>query len=259
MMFLMSLPPVLSLVLFLTGSVALGVGLYLLGHKLPKGQVNSTSQRMGIFMWRSTGSLLAFMLAINFADVRSDYMNIHRSIEYEVAQLRDLRADLSRFSTPEAEEVAARLVEYTKSVYETEWAALSKGLTSEQTWALFYELEDGLLMLEPVTHLQRLLHGRMLDDIDEVSDFRESRIYAGHITLNWFRVVVLVTFVFSILFLSVYPRRTARIIFVSIYSLTIGLLAYSIISMSVPYQGWTQIPNEPFLELHQEFLTYYDD
>lgn len=256
--FLMSLHPVVSMFVFLAGMTALGVFIYLLGHRLPKGSVNSTSQRMGIFMWRSTGALLAFMLAINYADVRSDYMNIHRSIEFEVAQLRDLRADLDRFDTPEARAVAATLTDYTRGVFETEWDALNKGVTALDTWVLFYAIEDGLLNLQPASPLQQLLHKRMLTDIDEVSDHREARIYAGNLVMPWFRVVVMVIFVFTILFLSVYPRRTARVIFVSLYSLVIGLVLYSIVSMTRPYQGFTQVSNQPFRDLHQEFLTYYD-
>jgi hypothetical protein len=255
---LMLAPPVVSLVVFLTGMVAFGVFIYLLGHRLPKGTVNTTSQRMGIFMWRSTGSLLAFMLAVNFADVRSDYMSIHKSIEFEVAQLRDLRADLDRYDTPEARALAAKLAEYTRSVFETEWVALNEGVTAEITWVLFYALEDGLLDLQADTPLQGLLHKRMLDDIDEISDFREARIYAGNMASLWFGVVVMAIFVLTILFLSVYPRRTARVIFVGLYSLTIGLVLYSIVSMSLPYQGFTRISDQPFRDLHQEFLTYYD-
>ncbi len=256
---LMLAPPVVSLVVFLAGMVVFGVFIYLLGHRLPKGTVNSTSQRMGIFMWRSTGSLLAFMLAINFADVRSDYMSIHKSIEFEVAQLRDLRADISRLDRPEAKTLAAKLTDYTKSVYETEWVALNKGITAESTWVLFYDLEDDLLNFQPVTPLEQLLHKRMLDDIDEISDFREARIYAGNMTNLWFGAVVMVIFVLTILFLSVYPRRTARVIFVGLYSLTIGLVLYSIVSMSLPYQGFTRISDQPFRDLHQEFVTYYYD
>jgi hypothetical protein len=255
---LMLAPPVVSLVVFLAAMVSLGVLVYLVGHLIPKGDNNSTSQSMGVFMWRSTGSLLAFLLAVNFADVRSDYMSIHRSIESEVAQLRDLRVDLDRFGTAEAQVAAAALTEYTRSVYETEWEALNNGVTAEHSWVLFYTVEDALLDLQPVTPVQQLLHKRMLDDIDEVSDYRESRIYAGNLVMPWFRVVVMVIFVFTILFVSVYPRRPARIIFVALYSLAIGLVMYSILSMSMPYQGFTQVSNQPFQDLHQEFLTYYD-
>jgi hypothetical protein len=255
---LMSMHPFVSLIVFLFGITALGIFVYLLGHKLPKGQVNSTSQRMGIFMWRSAGALLAFMLAINFADVRSDFMNIHRSIESEVAQLRDLRADLDRFGTPEARIIATSLTDYLRSIFETEWDALNKGSNTVVTWVKFYQVEDGLLDLQPTTARQRLLQNRMLTDIDEISDHREARIYAGNLVMPWFIVVVIVMFVITMLFLSVYPRRTARVIFVALYSFTIGLVLYSIISMSMPYQGFTQISDQPFRDLHQDFLTYYE-
>ena len=75
--------------------------------------------------------------------------------------------------------------------------------------------------------------------------------------MPWFQVVVMVVFILSIFYLSVYPKRTSRMIFVGIYSLTIGLVMYSIISMTQPFAGLASISNQPFLDLHREFTTYY--
>ena len=257
MNYFMSLHPVLSLAVFLAGMVVLGIGVYSLGRKLPIGEVNNNSQRMGIWMFRSTGALLGFMLAVNYADVRSEFASIHTSMESEVAQLRDLRVDLDRYGGPDAAAAVDVLLEYTKSVAESEWDDLRYGRDSVKTWTLFYKLEDKLLALEPDTPLREKLQKRMLVDIDEITDHREARIYAKNLVMPMFQTVVMVIFILSIFYLSVYPKRTSRMIFVGIYSLTIGLVMYSIISMTQPFAGMAHISSQPFLDLHQEFVTYY--
>jgi len=258
MNYLMSLHPLVSLTIFLTGMVLLGIGVYILGRYLPIGEVNRNSQRMGIWMFRSTGALLGFMLAVNFADVRSEFASIHTSMESEIAQLRDLRIDLDRYGGPDARSAADTLIDYTKNVAESEWEDLRHGRDSVKTWTLLYKLEDKLLTLEPETPLQEKLQNRMLVDIDEITDHRQARIYAKNLVMPWFQTVVMVVFILSIFYLSVYPKRISRMIFVGIYSLTIGLVMYSIISMTQPFAGLASISSQPFHDLHQEFLTYYD-
>ena len=92
----------------------------------------------------------------------------------------------------------------------------------------------------------------MLTDIDEISDYRQIRVYSHNSEIVWLRVIVFVIFILTIFYLGVYAIRPLRLVFVGLYSAAIGLVFYSIIAMGHPYQGVAQVSSLPFTKLADE-------
>ena len=249
--FLLTLNPVLGLIIFLALMMGVGIGVYFTSRLVLK-SMDRLSRQLGVYMFRACGALLGFLLAVNFSAVSIEFSKISEAVDLEVAQLHDMHEDLLRFGTPRSALLADLLVTYSRSVVDEEWESLSHGEPSEKSWNLFLQLEDGIILLEPVDDAGKILKSRMLTDIDEISDYRQSRIYGHDSEMLWLRIIVYVMFILSIFYLGVFATRPIRLLFVGLYSGAIGLILYAIISMGHPYQGVAQVSSEPFQRLNEE-------
>ena len=243
---LFSINPVFSLLIFLSGVVLLGFIPYLLGHWLLGRTASEKTKEFTSHLFRATGMLLGLMLSLNFSNVRSEYVKIQDSVEKEAKDVSELVNDFRRFGSDGAIILQDKLLEYLKVVINDEWPRLAKGTLSQKAQELFLEVEDGILAFKPESQYQQDLKARLLKDIDEISDHRSARIYAGNVSLNWFIKVVLTGFLLSNFLLCVYPVRLATLIFISCYSTFIGIVLYSIVDLNHPYYGITHVSVKPF-------------
>jgi hypothetical protein len=138
-------------------------------------------------------------------------------------------------------------------VIHEEWPQLAKRSLSQKAQKLFFEIEDGILAIKTESQYQQDLKTRLLKDIDEISDHRAARFFAGNLRLGWFIVVVMSGYLMSTLLLCVSPVRPSSLILISCYSIFIGLLLYSIVDLHQPYRGLTQVSVKPFQAAYKPF------
>jgi hypothetical protein len=143
-----------------------------------------------------------------------------------------------------------KLLEYLKVVIDDEWPRLAEGSLSQKAQELFLEIEDGILALKPESQYQQDLKDRLMKDIDEISDNRSARIYAGNVSLSWFVVVIMIGFLISNFLLCVNPVRPSTLLLISCYSAFIGIVLYSIVTLNQPYHGFTHVSVKPFQTVH---------
>ena len=240
---LFSINPVISLLVFLTGIVLLGFIPYLLGYWFFG---RTADEKAANHLLRAVGMLLGLMLSMNFASVRSEYVKIQDSVELEAKEVGELLSDFKRLGSDDATILQDKLLKYLKVVINDEWPRLAKGSQSQKAQELFLEVEDGILAINTESQYQQDLKARLLKDIDEISDHRAARLYAGNVSLDWFIVVVLIGFLISSFLLCVNPARLSTLIFISCYSTFIGLVLYSIVDLNQPYHGLTHVSVKPF-------------
>jgi len=166
-----------------------------------------------------------------------------------------LAIDFKRFGSDGAAKLQDKLLEYVEVVINDEWPRLAKGSHSPKAQELFFEVDDGILNLNPESQYQQDLKERLLKDIDEISDHRSARIFSGNVSLNWFIVVVLIGFFMSCFLLCVNSVRLSTLILISCYSTFIGIVLYSIVALSQPYQGLTHVSVKPFQIVYQTFTS----
>jgi hypothetical protein len=255
---LISLNPVISTLISMVVVVLLGFIPYFLGRRLFRKHINKTTQNAAVILYRSVGILLGLMLSMNFVDTRSEYVKIQSSVELEAKEIEELKNDLERFGTDEAEQLVVSLFEYTNHVIEEEWPQLAKGRQSEKAQDLFLKIETGILQLEANLPYQKTLKNRLIKDIDEVSDHRHTRVFAGNVTMSWFLTVVFIGFLISAFLLCVHPAKALTLLFIASYSAFIGIVIYSIIALNHPFQGLTHVSVKPFQAVSQEFAQSND-
>jgi hypothetical protein len=219
---------------------------YLLGYRLFGRTADGKTKEVATLLFRSVGILLGLMLSMNFASVRTEFVKIQDSVELEAKEIGELASDFKRFGGDNAVKLRSKLLAYVKVVIDDEWPRLAKDSPSQKAQELFLEIEDGILALKPESQYQRDLKARLMNDIDEISDNRAARIYGGNVSLNWFIVVVLIGFLMSNFLLCANPLRLSTLIFISCYSVFIGIVLYSIVTLNQPYHGITHVSVKPF-------------
>ena len=103
MTWLFTLPPIISVVIFVMAIILIGLGSYFLGRRFAARTVDGEMTNVATVLFRATGVLLGLMLSMNFATVRTDYAKIQDSVELEASQILDLNQDLKRFGSRETE------------------------------------------------------------------------------------------------------------------------------------------------------------
>lgn len=255
---LFGISPVFRLLIFLLGILLIGVIPYLLGYWLFGRSADEKTREITGHLFRSVGMLLGLMLSMNFTNVRSEYVKIQDSVELEAKEAGELVHDFKRFNSDAATKLQNELLEYIKVVINDEWPRLAKGSISSKAEALFLEVEDGILSLQAESQYQQDLRARLLKDIDEISDHRSARIYAGNVRLGWFIVVVLIGYLMSGFLLCAAPLRLSTIIFFSCYSSFIGIVLYSIVDLNHPYHGIIHVSVKPFQTVYNSLSTQPD-
>ena len=250
-----NLSPFWGLALTTFSLIILGLTAYFMGRVLLSKYFDSSIETIGVNLFRANGVLLGLLLSMNFATVRSEYVKIQESVELGAKEITEISEDLKRYSSPEANNLLEQLGVYITVVIEEEWPILAKGQPHEKAWKMFNDLEDGILRLEPKSDEQALIKERMIKDIDELSDHRHTTMYSGNVSLNWFLFVVLVIFLSSSFFLSVYSVRRSTLIFFATYSGVIGVVLYSIVALNRPYQGLTYVSVEPLKIVSNQLMS----
>jgi hypothetical protein len=241
---------VANLLIFVLGIVLMGFIPYLLGYRLFGRTADGNTKEVATHLFRAVGMLLGLMLSINFANVRTAYVKIQDSVELEAKEIGELASDFKRFGSGDAAKLREKLLEYLKVVIDDEWPRLAEGSLSQKAQELFLEIEDGILSLQPDSQYQQDLKDRLMKDIDEISDNRAARIYAGNVSLSWFVVVIMIGFSISSFLLCVNPVRPSTLLLISCYSAFIGIVLYSIVALNHPYHGFTHVSVKPFQTIH---------
>ena len=229
--------------------VSSGAASYAILGYLPRNGADESATRVADHIRRVVGVLLGLMLSTVFAFSSAQYVKNQDSIEVEAAQLGDLYHDLSRIGSLQADAAARLIREYIEAVVRDEWPALAMGIRSAATDRLFLSIEDQLIALSAKSDEHKQLKSRMLQDIDEISDLRQSRIYSAGAGLDWYILLVILCFVLPMTTFRFFtPTRWTRFYLMS-YAVLIAIVLYSTVAMNYPFHSGLVSP-QPFESLN---------
>jgi hypothetical protein len=252
---IMSLNPAIGLGVLVCFMIFISFTPYLLGRWLFAKHIDKNIKDVGVLLYRSVGVLLVFMLSLTFVDMRSEYVQVEKSVELAAGNLGGVFADLEKFGTHESNQLIIKLVEYTNIVIHEEWSLLAQGRYSQKAQNLFREMTYGIFSLKPKSPLQKELHKFLIKNIDEMSDYRLKRIFAATASTSWFIVVVFIIFLVNMFLLCVHPARAPILIFVASYSTIIGIVVYCIMALSSPYQGFSKVSLKPLETIYNYIVS----
>jgi len=247
------MPMVLGLPLFMLIVIVFGVLLYLGAHRLLKNHIKKEHERVGRILFRTSASLLGLILSFTFANQRVDYFRLKESLESEASSLVDIHMGLRIFNTAEANMIQKEVRDYIVFVSEDGWKSINSNPFDSRTVKQFESIYQHIYELKTENEIQEQIRNNLIQDIDEVSDFLQIRMYSTRPEqFNLIYSSVFGLFVIMVLF-SVYPPNRLNVIFLSLYVGFIGLLLYFILMMNNPLVGPLQLKARPF-ELLKETI-----
>jgi len=181
-------------------------------------------------------SLHALILALIFAQEQLNLSRLNQSIVDESTALSDVFYDLERYGAEEASALRTEIVRYTQLVVTEEWLALRDDRLSEEAWTVWGRLYEGVLDLAPVDRRQETLRELMLQDIDQISDYRDERAAAAASEISGlFWVAGVSGFIAVVLLYFMYAPNVVNLVMLGVYSGYVGLILVFIYAMNSPF------------------------
>jgi hypothetical protein len=196
-----------------------------------------TTVRIADSVFRMSGTLMALIISLSFNGLRNDYSVLRDTIHLESAQILDIAIDLKSYGTPKAQALTEQLKRYTRLVIDQEWPSMPNGEADWETLQTFNELQIGIHNLEADTPSKSSLRQNLITDIDEVSDYRQFRLFQALPDPLQFLFVALVGFLCTIASFSVYEFGRARVMLAGTYCLLIGVVVYAMLALANSFEG----------------------
>ena len=250
----LNLPVPIGLMVFVLFIIALGLIPYLIAQGLLPDTISEESKTVAESIFRISGALLALLLSLTFADVRSEVTRVKDAAELEAAQIVDMYKDLAQYNSEDAAALQQRVIDFTRSILDDEWKEQQQSRNTSMAWKIFDELQTGVLNLVPENERQKVLVTRLLQDLDEISDYRQERFYHAEMDPPIFIFIAAIGFMITMALFGVHPRRGTTMLFMSMFSTFVGIVMYFSIAMSQPFHGPISISPRPFEIIYNDFV-----
>ena len=249
--FLLGLNLGVGLMIFVLITVSFSLAIYCTAHYIVKKHLKKSHERVGRNLFRVAASLLALILSITFANQRVDFFNIKNSIEAEASAIVDIKIDLDLFDTDEGYVIQEKLFDYISRTSKDGWQSLQNNPFRSEVFVLFREIYYDINHLEASTPFQERIKGNLLNDIDNMSNYLQVRLYSYKQASSPLIYISILGLAIIMILFTVYPPDRVTIGFLIVYISFIAIVLYFILMMSNPLSGPLQIEPGPFLVLQE--------
>ena len=249
----LNLPVAAGLVIFVLLIILLGLVPYFVARSLITKPVSGETKSVAESLFRISGALLALLISLTFADIRSDITRVKDSVELEAAQIVDMYNDLARYNSEEADALQLKIIEFTRTILDDEWEKQEESRKNSRAWELFGELQIGVLNLQPENERQKVLVTRLLQDLDEISDYRQERFYHADKDPPVYIFIALFGFVITMTLFSAHAPGLTSLLFMSLFGAFVAVVLYFSLAMSQPFHGPMSVSPGPFEVIYDDF------
>ena len=249
--FLIDLSLMSGLGIFIISTILFSLIIYLITNFLIKDKIKKKHETVGRILFRVAASLLSLILSISFANQRVNYFQIKSSMVAEASIMVDLKIDLDLFDTKKALLIQRKIGDYVLYISEDGWKSVHEDPFNSRPFEIFREINLDIHHLETDTPFQERLKAGMLDDIDQVSDHIQIRLYSSREKSNPLIYTSVFGLVGIMILFAVFQPDRLTIGFLVIYVAFIAIILYFILMMGNPLKGPLQIEPSPFLLLKE--------
>ena len=244
-------------VLFVSASVALTLGCYLLMRRLIGLDAEEHTKDLASSIIIRVSGLHGLILALVFAQEMVDYQQLKYESAVETNAIADVYFDADRYGTDAKAVIQEPLYIYVKEVIHKEWDHLgtNKRLTG-QGWAEWDKAYNGILNLVPANDRQKALRDHMLSQIHVIAETRVKRENHGATGISpmfWFAAIAGVIIIAIAYF--TFPPTRRNIWLLGLFGAFTGLVLFFIYAFENPFSAPGRI--EP--HAHMRLLVQLED
>jgi hypothetical protein len=202
------------------------------------------------------GTFTALLLALLTVMVNEQYNGARAAASAEANAVGDLYLLVQSVGDPREGEIEQRIEAYTRTVIDTEWAALARGETSKRAWTLFYDIAGMIEGLQPETRREQQLYAEMLDGFATFADQRRDRLSKAGNTLPpvmWVMLFVSILITMSYAVVMGVGTTPAFATMLCALAVLIGLVVSIMVAMNSPFGGGLGVQPNDMTALLAEF------
>jgi len=252
--FILSVPDWAGALVAVLFSTAVGLGVYWLSSRLVERYQGADLKQAAQSLLFALGIFIALMLSLAFGEAVSEWRDVQNAIKDEAIAISDTFEALERFDQ-NTDPARIAVLDYVQAVIDDDWPALADDSLGDQAGELRKRLVVEALALEPASPGEEEVMSRLLDDLDSMSDARQSRLAAALAQPPLYTYVVFVAFIINMAFFGVYRPQPLLLGFVSLFTGLVGLVLYLILDLSDPFQGIISVDPKPLVNLLEVMRT----
>ena len=233
--------------LFIAGAMALAFGPYILARKFFHGRTTERTYDLAGSVLFRIGALHALILALMFAHVTDQFLDLREAVTDEAAATADVYYDLERYDLGITDIIRRDLALYAGTVINDEWPLLADRQLSDDAWDQWQKVFEAILDLEPGNQRQRDLRAFMLENMEDIARFRERRLIGSKgIVPPMFWVVAIAGFALISLPYFVFEPSPTNMMLLCIFAAYNGLVLYVIYATGNPFDSPVIVEPTPF-------------
>ena len=226
---------------------------------LPRLHLNTdASLFFGAAMLQSALVLYGLIAALTAVSVWNKHSAVEDTVSNEATAIASLWRDLGGYPQPERDAMREVLRGYTNQIIHEAWPEQKLGRipTSGVVW--MDRLLEQLLVFEPTTESQKLLHGETLSSFNRMHEARRHRLDAVHSGLPGVMWVVLLPGAMGcLLFTLFFPLEDKRIQVTLVLGLAgfLAMVLFVVVSLDRPFRGSMAITADSYQLVYDQLMT----
>jgi len=246
---LLNIPPLLLFLIMAGFAVILSIaGLLFVRKLVPHHKLKLHNDVAGP-IFGTLGAIYAVLLAFAVVVVWQDFDRANSNVEKEANCLASLYHNAEAFSPLFQKEARILLFEYGRVVVQNEWKALAKGESSPKVGEIVKKLWSLYSNYQPKTETEKIFLTESVHKLNELSEFRSTRIMDSRTGVNpllWFVLIIggISTITFTFFFGS--ENLRAQVAMAVLLGVLICLILFTILSLDFPFTGNITISPKAF-------------
>jgi hypothetical protein len=226
----------------------------LLTNKLFTDEHLDTHHNMIEAMLGVVGTLFSLLLGLLVAAAINNYRDVKDQVSLEangVADVFRVARGLSDVDRPRIRNICRQ---YVDALVKEEWPAMEQNKMSEKAWAVYQDLWEAAVAVNPSDNRESNLQQSILSSIQSVGENRRARAVTSTNNLPaplWITIAAgsLITIVFT--FLLTTKIDWIPNLMTGLIAASLGLNIWLLAEYSSPFQGALHVPDSPFTVLQE--------
>jgi hypothetical protein len=175
--------------------------------------------------------------------------NARTNIQREVNALSEIYWHAEAAPQPQRQRIKDLAKSYAQTTIDEEWALMGQGEASERAWSITDELRDSVNALEPSTTVEQTRYTQLVEQVQNMLDYRRLRLHAsreGLPTVLWAVLLVVGALLISFTYLFGLKRFWVHALMVAAVTVTVVISLFAIEALEYPFSSPTVASPEPF-------------
>lgn len=252
MHFLLHLPTFLSLLIITVASVTVALAALFLVRRRYSPETLKENHEVAAIIFGAFGWLYAVIVAFVVFVTWTGYSDASQNLQMEASQALDIFNSAEAFTTPLADQIRSRAIEYVESVRTDELPRMTGENMALYSMQPLRQL-DRLLITAPSSAIEnREVCAAALRRLDSLMEHRRLRIFSGNNTvppLIWLVLVVGGVIMVADTFFFAMKRFSVQAFMTAILTVMLALVLFLIFVLDHPFTGRNRVSDGPLRQV----------